>query len=131
MEAKTFRHDNIIAAWIMWHFVVVPEFLFSVWKNYLWFIGDYFSIPLLAKTFFSPWRKYQSSYVRGFDFGRFISDLIFNLFSRLMGMLCRTLLIISGIIAELVVVVVGIVSIAAWIFLPLICLALVLVFTSL
>lgn len=106
----------------------MPAFLLSVWKNYLAFCADFFSIPLLLKTLLSPWRKYRWNYPKSLDIGAYASNFIFNTFSRVMGFFCRIALVILGIIAELLVVVVGIVALACWLLLPFISLALLLAF---
>ena len=116
---------NILIEWFGWHFVAMPRFLFSVWKNYLWFVADYFSIPLLLATLLSPWRQFKFKTVRKFDVGEFFGNLIFNIFSRLMGLVCRLVLIIAGIVSEIIVAVVGVVGIVVWIFSPVIIVALI------
>ena len=116
---------NILTEWFAWHFFEMPKVLISVWKNYLWFVAEYFSIPFLLATLFSPWRMYRWSYPKSFNAGEYLSNLIFNTFSRFMGLLCRTALIIFGIVAEALVVVFGAVAILVWVLMPLVMVALV------
>jgi len=79
---------------------------------------NYFSITLLLKTFFSPWRRYSWSYGKGFDLGKFFETFFSNLISRILGALMRLFLIIFGIIAEIFIFVIGIIVIFGWIILP-------------
>lgn len=90
----------------------------KAWGNFLRFNLDYFSIPLLLKTFFSPWRRYSWSYGRGFDLGKFFEAFFSNLISRILGALMRTFLIVFGIIAEIFILVIGLIIILGWILLP-------------
>ncbi len=122
------KKHNIVLAWFYWHFVEAPEFLLQVWKNYLMFALDYFSIPLLLATLLAPWRHYRWNYPKGFDVGGYASTFISNTFSRCMGVLCRLILIVLGIIAEALTLVIGLALIVFWIFLPLIIIMLVIFF---
>lgn len=113
--------NNLIVSWASWHFYEAPKFILGVWKNYIQFSLEVFSTPLLLKTFFSPWRKYNWSYPRGLDVGRFFETLISNFFSRFLGALMRTCLIIGGALLQLFILVAGLVVFLLWIFLPIVC----------
>ncbi len=112
--------QNIFVIWFLWHFYEMPKFLFSAWKNYLRFGLDYFSISLLFKTLFSPWRRYRWRYSKGFDIVEFFNTLISNFFSRILGAVCRVVLIIIGIIFQIFIFIAGILVILFWLFIPLI-----------
>ena len=122
---ENYKTNNLITSWFLWHFFEAPKFLFSVWKNYIFFVLNYFSVSLLLSTFFSPWRKYRWQYPRGFDFGKYYEVFISNIFSRIIGAFLRLILIIIGIIAQILVIIAGIVVILFWILMPFIALALI------
>jgi len=109
--------DNILYEWISWHLIDVPKFLISVWKNYIVFALNYFSLPVLIKSLFSPWRKYRWKYPKIIDVGEFASAFISNVFSRFIGALVRLVLIIVGAIFQIFVILVGLVAILTWIIL--------------
>ena len=96
----------------------MPKFLISVWKNYLMFATNYFSVTLLLKTFFSPWRRYNWIYPKGFNIVEFFNTLVSNIFSRILGAMMRTALIIVGIIFQLFVIIVGGIIFLGWILMP-------------
>ncbi|OGZ71341.1 MAG: hypothetical protein A2904_02240 [Candidatus Staskawiczbacteria bacterium RIFCSPLOWO2_01_FULL_33_9] len=112
------ERENIIIMWFLWQFYEMPKFLFSCWKGYLLFGLDYFSIHLLLKTLFSPWRRYNWLYPKGFDIKEFFNTLISNTFSRILGAMCRVVLIIIGITAQIFIFIAGIVIILLWFLLP-------------
>lgn len=112
--------ENLITSWFLWHFYEMPKFLFSVWKNYLLFGLNYFSVPLLFLTLFSPWRKYKWSYPKGFNVGEYFGTFISNIFSRIIGVICRFFLIILGIITQICIFIFGMLVILFWITIPLI-----------
>jgi len=118
--------DNIIVDWFYWHFYEVPKFLLQIWKNFVLFSTNFFSVPLLLKTLFSPWRRYKWSYPRGFDIGKYLETIISNLFSRFMGAICRIFLIIIGLIFQIFVIIAGAFLFVGWLFLPILLLMLLL-----
>jgi hypothetical protein len=112
------QRENIIVMWFLWQFYEMPKFLFSAWRNYLFFGLDFFSIPLLLKTLFSPWRKYNWVYPKNFDIKEFFNTLISNAVSRILGAICRIVLIIIGAVAQFFIFVIGIVVIILWLLIP-------------
>ncbi len=96
----------------------MPRLLFSVWKNYLLFGLDFFSVPLLLATLFSPWRKYRWNYPRAFDVGEYVNTFVSNSFSRIIGAICRLVLIVTGVVVEALIFFVGFAGILFWMLLP-------------
>lgn len=108
----------IFFQYLAWHFIDVPRAFGRAWRNYLYFVLNYFSVPLLLKTFFSHWRRYASSYGKGFNPRRYVEALVFNAMSRVIGMILRTLFIILGIGAEAFIFCAGLIILMLWIILP-------------
>lgn len=81
-------------------------------------VFDFFSIDLLVRTWFSPFRQIGTEQVaRGLtEQLRALSD---HLVSRTIGGIVRTFTIMAGVIALLVTLVICIVEICVWIFVPL------------
>lgn len=121
MEANS--QQNIFVEWLLWQFYQMPKFLFKVWNNYFMFATNYFSLPLLFKTFFSPWRRYKWSYPKGFDVVEFFNTLISNAVSRILGAMMRIVLIIIGICFQIFVAVAGLIIFLAWLLIPFIIIA--------
>jgi len=110
--------ENIFVEWFVWQFYEMPKFLWQVWNNYFMFATNYFSLPLLLKTFFSPWRKYGWRYPKGFDVVEFFNTLVSNTFSRIIGAMMRTVLIFIGICLQIFVAISGLIVFIAWFFIP-------------
>ena len=89
--------QNILISYLIWYFFDVPREILRGWKNFLFFNLNYFSIPILLKTFFSHWRQYKWSYGRGFDISRYLEAFFSNLISRILGAIMRAILIFIGI----------------------------------
>ncbi len=115
---ETSEKDNIISSWFFWQFYEMPKFLLSVWNNYFMFALNFFSLPLLLKTFFSPWRRYRWKYPRALDFAEFFNTLISNAFSRILGAIMRIILILAGILLQLFVATAGLAVFICWLALP-------------
>ena len=110
--------QNIFFQYLSWHFLEVPRNIFLGWKNFLKFGLNYFSLPLLIKTLFSPWRRYSWAYPRGFDIGKYFEVFISNLISRILGAIMRFFLIILGILAEVFIIFAGLIILFIWLALP-------------
>lgn len=121
MEAA--KRHNIISQWISWQFFDAPRNILGAWKNFFKFILNYFSVGLLLKTFFSPWRRIQVSYGKGFDIGRYLSAFSSNLIFRLLGAIVRSFLILVALLIELLIIALGIIVVLGWFLLPLLLIA--------
>ena len=117
------QQNIIISIFFQWYYLDGVRFILKIWKNFLVFILNYFSVSLLLKTFFSSWKRYYESYGRGFSFKRYITAFFSNILFRLIGMFTRTLLMVVWIIVELFIVLIGIIAILIWILLPLLLVA--------
>ncbi len=115
--------ENIFISWVLWQFYEMPKFLIGVCINYLVFASNLFSVFLLLKTLFSPWRKYRWNYPKGFNVTEFFNTLISNIFSRFLGALMRLFLIIGGILFQIFVIMVATAVLLIWIAIPLIIIA--------
>ena len=120
---KVSQKRNIIFLWIGWHYFEMSNNLLDAWKNFLVFNLNYFSIPLLLNTFFSPGRRYKWNYPRGFDIKQYFETFISNLVSRILGAICRVVLILIGIVSEIFVFLFGSVIFLIWLILPVLLLA--------
>ena len=110
--------SNILAKSFIWYFFDVTKEILKGWRNFLVFNLNYFSLVLLLRTLFSPWRRYHYSYGKGFSPKRYINVFVFNMMSRLIGSLFRIGLIILGVLVEVFIVIAGIILTFGWILLP-------------
>ena len=117
------KKQNIFAVWALWHFYEMPKFLFEVWKNYILFALNYFSVLLLIKSFFAPWRRNRWNYPTSFDVGEFLNTFFSNSFSRILGAGMRTVLILVGVCFQFFVIIAGVTVILFWVLMPFIALA--------
>ena len=108
----------LLLRYFKWHYIDAPREILTAWGNFLWFIFNYFSVGLLLRTLFSPWRRITWDYGRGFDIGRYLFIFSSNLVSRILGAFVRVWLIGAGIIGELILLDAGSIFILCWFALP-------------
>jgi len=110
--------QTILVQYFEWHFVDVPRAILTGWRNFLVFNFRYFSVPQLLSTLFSYWRRYRTSYGRGFDIKVYFEAFTFNIISRVIGAIMRTVLIVVGLAVEIFIFFAGLIIFVAWFFLP-------------
>ena len=81
-------------------------------------IYDYFSLDLLLRTLFSPFRQISAGSVRG-PIGVQLRAMLDNLISRVIGAVVRTIVIIVGTITLLISCFLGLLRIVVWPLIPL------------
>ena len=109
---------SIVGEYIKWQFYEMPKEIKKGWFNYLKFYLNFFSIPILLKTFFSPWKRYRWSYGRGFSPSRYFEVFMSNTTTRVLGMIMRTFLIIAGLIVDIFILVGGFMVYLLWMLFP-------------
>ncbi len=109
---------NIFIQYLVWHFGDTLKGILRGWQNCLKFNLNYWSVLLLLRTWFSPWRRYRYSYGKGFSFSKYFEVFTFNTASRVIGAIMRSVLIILGLLTESVVVLAGVIVALFWLILP-------------
>jgi len=109
---------NIFFQWLEWQFSDMPKTILAGWLNFLRFGINYFSLSLLLKTLFSPWRRYSLSYGKRLDLGHYFETFVFNSFSRFIGAILRISLIFIGLLAEIFIFFIGLIVFLGWLVLP-------------
>ncbi|HBM45944.1 MAG: hypothetical protein UT05_C0001G0079 [Parcubacteria group bacterium GW2011_GWF2_38_76] len=102
--------------YVVWHYTRAIKDLFTIWINFIWFTFNFFSIPLLLKTFFSPWKRLGEERKGFFDVTFIIIDTIMRLF----GIFLRSITIIIGLVFVILVIALGPVALTLWLVWPLI-----------
>ena len=119
MLNATLRFQKIIILrfWA-WYYTGGLKGLIKIWRNFVIFVREYYSIPLLLRTLFYPWRRDITKYRRGFSFKAFFETLTFNLISRGLGLVIRSVTVVIGLICLIGVIVLGALALIVWLILP-------------
>ena len=111
------RMPFLLVGFILWYYSRAILDMIAVWFNMMWFITNFFSVPLLISTLFSPWRRMT-------DDGKpksvedFLKAFVMNIMSRVFGACIRIVIIVVGLIALVLGVVALIGMLIVWFFLP-------------
>jgi hypothetical protein len=110
--------QNIFLQWMAWQFIDTPRFIIRIWRNFLVFNFNYFSIGVLFRTLFAYWHKYRWQAPSGFSIGKYLEAAASNLVSRVLGAIMRTFLIILGLLFEILILIGGLISLSLWLISP-------------
>lgn len=104
---------------LAWHYTKGLEFYIKRWISYYDWVIHYFSLPLLIKTLFSPWKRLVVvDKSPGFNISRFFERLTFNLISRGIGAVVRFVLFWAGIVLLILNFLGGAIGLIIWVGLP-------------
>ncbi len=107
----------LIRDYAQWHYTKALALMTHVFANLLWFIWHFFSIPQLAKTLFSPFKRITEKR-KGFSFEDIAGTIIVNLLSRLIGAMIRISIVLAGLISLTFAVLLFGLTYLLWFFLP-------------
>lgn len=108
----------IVVVFWKWYYGEATKNVLRAWKNYVVFVTNYFSIPLLLRTLFAPWRRDITRKPRGLDFKKLFEYFAFNTISRGLGFLVRIVTIFAGIASLIFTVIFGLIFFLSWVLLP-------------
>jgi len=108
----------IIRDYFVWHYTEAWFLLWGVWRNFLWFIIHFFSLPQLARSWFAPFKRITESRGDKFSLEDFASYIIIGFISRVIGAIARTIIIIIGLIALITTIAGGFVTYLLWALVP-------------
>ena len=108
----------MVYLFLKWKFIDSNLDFLKAWFEFLKFGLNIFSVPLLLRTFFWPWHRYQSAYPSGFNPKGVFIAFFGNIMSRVVGMILRTFFILIGLIFEIFILLFGFVLFLIWFILP-------------
>ena len=108
----------IFTGYLSWHYGRAFSDILVVWTNFFWFFLHFFSIPLLVRTLFSPWKRLHENYRQGFHPEDFFQALIVNIIMRIVGAIIRVIIIVIGILTLLTVTILGVIFLLFWTIAP-------------
>ena len=115
----------IILGYLKWHYGQAISALWNTWKNFLFFVYEFFSIRLLFKNFFDSWKRMTDSYPKSFKLKEYFFIFTTNMITRVVGMVMRTFLIIIGLTCYILLALAFPFALIVWLLLPFIIIALI------
>lgn len=82
---------RLVKDYLVWHYSQALVAWWRIYGNGLWFLSHFFSVALLGRTLFSPWRRLTESYPGRFAPESIAETLVVNLLMRLVGFTIRVI----------------------------------------
>ncbi|MFZ2621341.1 MAG: hypothetical protein WAX85_00040 [Minisyncoccia bacterium] len=108
----------VLPYYLSWHYGRAFSDIKNIWKNFMIFFYNFFSIPLLFFSLFSPWQRMRDNYSAEFTVENILGTILVNFMMRLVGAVVRSFFIIIGIISIILCLILGFVIVYVWILLP-------------
>ncbi len=102
-----------------WHYTLAVGQMIIIYKNLVWFLANFFSLPVIATTLFSPWKRMGESYGRGVDIELNAASFIVNTMMRVTGFLFRVVIGLIGLLAVVAFSILYLLLFVAWLLWPL------------
>jgi len=113
----------IIRDYFVWHYTRAWFELWGVWRNSLWFVVHFFSLPQLTRSWFAPFRRITEKRGETFDLEALAGFVVIGLLSRLIGTLVRTMIIAIGLSVLGLALIGGVVTYLLWALMPVLIIA--------
>lgn len=102
------------------------SWIFYEIKKRLRDVAETFSVGILLRTLFSPWKQIQSEV----SFRNFLQSKLDNFISRFIGATVRIAMLVGALILTLMILVVGLALLVVWPFVPVLIVALPVVYVG-
>jgi hypothetical protein len=103
-----------------WHYTKGVKDLINNLFFAIHFIADFFSIPILFKTLFSPWERMGEGYRSGFHPKEIMSSFLINSIMRAFGFFVRAGVLIIGFLSLVLGMILGLIVLIIWLVYPII-----------
>ena len=108
----------IIRDYFVWHYTQAWFLLWGVWRNFMWFVIHFFSLPQLMRSWFAPFKRITERRGDKFDLEDLASYVIIGFLSRILGALIRTIIIMIGLTTLALTVIGGFAVYLLWALVP-------------
>lgn len=120
-----------LGSFLPWYFFEEPRRIIGNYFAYAAAFLEIISIPFLLRTLVSPWKSITDEYkVKGFNFSELAQSLTLNVTSRVIGFLFRSITLVIGLTAQILLLLFFLAYFIAWIIYPGVLIAAIAYFTS-
>jgi len=113
------RFATVIGHYFIWHYGRAIRDLTRIYRNLIAFTFNFFSVSVLVNSYFAPWRRMGEDYPEHLiELFAVLSVFLVNSIMRVVGILMRTVIIVFGMVATLLVIVSYPFVLAFWLVLP-------------
>lgn len=117
LSRLAYNRVMVIVGLFLWWYGAGWKERFLMVRDNIATLYDYFSLDLLIRTLFAPFRQISAGRVRG-PIGVQLRAWFDRLISRVIGAIVRSMVIVIGIFALVVAAVIGMIRLIAWPLIP-------------
>jgi hypothetical protein len=110
---------TLLRDYMLWHYGAGLIAFVRVYKNFWWFLVQFFSIPQLTASLVAPYKKMTEGRGSLLDIEWWIGFIIINTISRLLGLIIRLIIITTGLICLMFFSLTALISYGVWLIAPL------------
>lgn len=109
---------RLLRSYFGWHYSQALVAWWRIYGNGLWFLFHFFSVALLFRTLFSPWRRLAESYPGRFAPESIAETLVVNLLMRLVGFTIRVIFLSVALVVLAGAFLLGWITLIVWLCAP-------------
>lgn len=109
---------TIVGDYLWWHYTTALISFIRIFKNFWWFIVNFFSIPQLISSLLSPYKRITEKRGDWLDLESWAGYILINLVSRLIGLSVRLVIILLGIFTLTLYIALAVFSYGIWLIAP-------------
>lgn len=110
----------VVSHYLFWHYSVALVRFTAIYRDIVFFMSDFFSLSVLLKSFFAPWRRLSEPYPEDkFNISEILAVFVVNSLMRLVGIIMRSIIIIAGLMVLFLVIIFYPILLVLWLALPL------------
>ncbi len=116
---------SLVPSYIYWHYAKATRRIWQQACTFAWFFWNFFSIGLLARTFFAPWWREKEPVFFSFrslfswdEIRDYLSGKLMDFIVLLFGVVVRGVVIVFGICTEIILFIIAALFFLVWLVLP-------------
>ncbi len=109
---------RLFRSYLGWHYSSALVAWWRIYGNLLWFLSHFFSVALLFRTLFSPWRRLAENYPRRLAPTAIAETLVVNLLMRLVGLVIRVIFLSVALVVLATAFFLGWIVLIVWLLAP-------------
>ena len=110
---------TLLRDYLQWHYGASLVAFIRVFKNFWWFIVQFFSIPQLTGSLLSPYKRMTERRGSLLDIEGWVGFIAINGISRLLGLIIRLTVLSMGLVCLALYSLMSLVSYGVWLTAPL------------
>ncbi len=104
--------------YFVWHYTRALRDIWRIAGNFFWFVWHFFSVELLAKNIFAPWKRLGEEHEKNESIGDYFGIIAVNILMRAVGAVSRIVLLVIAAFTLAALSFFTVMAYAAWLAVP-------------